>query len=169
VTGKDKQMATHIVCALLDSAGDAEKVFHALREAGFPGEDISIVMRDWSEERETGEARASPMAIGAIAGAVAGASPGLLATLASVLVPGLGWAWAAGPLIAVLGAAPGAMVGASVRGIGACQFPEEKSRLCQERLEQGHVLVAVHARQEDTPRAASILSQHEAQEIFCTV
>jgi hypothetical protein len=162
-------MAAHTVLALLDNAEHAATVVHALQEAGFCDKDISIVMRDWSEERAPGESRASPMAKGAIAGAVAGATPGLLATLASFLVPGLGWVWAAGPLVAVLGAAPGALFGAGVGAIGASEIPVEKSRLYQERLEQGHVLLAVHTRPEEAPRAESLLAQHKAQEIFCTV
>jgi hypothetical protein len=87
-------MATHIVLALLDNAEHAEKVLHALQEAGFSDQEISIVMRDWSEERAPGESRAPAVAPVAIAGAVVGATPGLLATLACVLVPGLGSVWA---------------------------------------------------------------------------
>jgi hypothetical protein len=162
-------MVTHTVLALLDNAEHAAKVVHALQEAGFSDQEISIVMRDWSEERASGESRASPMANGAIAGAVVGATPGLLATVTSFLVPGLGWMWAAGPLIAVLGAAPGALFGAGVGAIGASEIPVEQSRLYRERLEQGHVLLAVHTRPEEAARAESLLAQHEAQEIFCTV
>src|SRR5205814_1014850 len=113
------------------------------QEAGFSDQDISIVMRDWSEEREPRESRASPMAKGALAGAAAGATPGLLTTLASFLVPGLGGVWAVGPLIAVLGATEGVLFGAGVGATGASEMPEEKSRLYQERLEQGRVLLAV--------------------------
>ena len=166
---KEEEMAAHMVLALLDSAEHAAKVVHALQEAGFSDEEISIVMRHWSEERSPGESRASLVAKGAIVGGVVGASPGLLATLASLLVPGLGWVWAAGPLVAVLGAAPGALFGAGVAEIGASEIPAEKSHLYRERVEQGHVLLAVHTRQEDAPRAASLLAQHGAQEIFCTV
>lgn len=162
-------MATHTVLALLDDAEHAEKVLHTLQEAGFSDQEISIVMRDWSEEREPGESRASLMATGAIVGAVAGATPGLLVTLASFLVPGLGWVRAVGPLITLLGATPGVLFGAGVGEIGDSLIPEEKSRLYQSRLEEGHVLLAVHTRPEEVPRAESILSQHGAREIFCTV
>ena len=162
-------MATHTVLALLENAEHTEKVVHTLQEAGFSKNDISIVMRDWSEEGKPGESRASLMAKGAIAGAVAGATPGLLATLASFLVPGLGWVLAVGPLAAVLGATPGVLFGAGLGAIGDSLMPEEKSRLYQERLERGHVLLAVRTRQEEAPRTESILSQHGAQEIFCTV
>jgi hypothetical protein len=162
-------MKTHTVLALLDNAEHAEKVIHALLEAGFSDNDISIVMRDWSMEPEPGDSRAPLMVKGAIAGAVAGATPGLITTLASFLVPGLGWVRAVGPLMAVLGAAPGVLFGAGVAEIGASELPEEKTRLYQGRLEQGHVLLAVHTGQEDVPRAEGLLSRHEAQEIFCTV
>lgn len=162
-------MAAHTVLALLENAEQTEKVLHTLQEAGFSDRDISIVMRDWSQGREPGESRASLMAKGTIVGAVAGATPGLLATLASFLVPGLGWVQAVGPLIALLGATPGVLLGAGVGAIGASLIPEEKSRLYQERLEHGHVLLAVHTGQEEAPRVESILSQHGAQEIFCTV
>jgi hypothetical protein len=162
-------VATHTVLALLENAEHTEKVVHILQEAGVSDKEISIVMRDWSEEREPGESRASLMAKGAIAGAVAGATPGLLATVASFLVPGLGGMQAVGPLLAVLGATPGAALGAGVGEIGDSLMPEEKSRLYQERLEQGHVLLAVHTRREEAPRVERILSQHGAQEIFCTV
>ena len=82
---REEGRAAHTVLALLDNAEHAERVVGALQEAGFSDQDISMVMRDWSEEREPRESRASPMAKGAIAGAVAGATPGLLATLASFL------------------------------------------------------------------------------------
>src|SRR5690349_15919053 len=156
-SGKKQEMADHTVLALLDNAEHAEKVVHALLEAGFPEKEISIVMRHWAQEREPEESRPSPTAKGAIAGAVIGATPGLLTALASLLVPGLGWVWAAGPLIAILGATPGALFGAGVGAIGASEFPEEKSRLYQEQLEQGRVLLAVHTRQQEAPRAESIL------------
>jgi hypothetical protein len=162
-------VAAHTVLALLENAEHTERVVHALQEAGFSDEEISVVMRDWSQEREPGEARAPLMAKGAIAGAVAGATPGLLATVASFLVPGLGWVQAVGPLVAVLGATPGVLFGAGVGAIGDSLLPKEKSRLYQERLEQGHVLLAVHTRPKEAPRAESILSQHGAQEIFHTV
>src|ERR1043166_2143938 len=97
-------MATQTVLALLENAEHTERVVHALQKAGFSDEEISVVMRDWSQEREPGEARAPLMAKGAIVGAVAGATPGLVATVASFLVPGLGWVQAVGPLLAVLGA-----------------------------------------------------------------
>jgi uncharacterized membrane protein len=162
-------VATHTVLALLENAEHTERVVHALQEAGFSDKEISIVMRDWSQEREPGKARASLMVKGAIAGAVAGATPGLLATVASFLVPGLGWVQAVGPLVAVLGATPGVLFGAGVGAIGDSLLPEETSRLYQERLNQGHVLLAVHMRQKEAPRVESILSQHGAQEIFRTV
>jgi uncharacterized membrane protein len=132
---KDEEMTTHTVLALLDNAEHAEKVVHTLQEAVFSDKEISIVRRDGSEERAPGESRASPMAQGAIAGAFVGATPGFLATLASFLVPGLGWVWAAGPLFAVLAATEGALFGAGVAEIGASEISEEKSRLYRERLE----------------------------------
>jgi hypothetical protein len=61
------------------------------------------------------------------------------------------------------------MFGAGVGAIGASEMPAEKSRLYRERLEQGHVLLAVHTRPEEKARAQSLLAQHAAQEIFCTV
>jgi hypothetical protein len=160
---------THTVLALLDDVQHTEKTVHTLQEAGFSDKDISVVMRDWSEEREPGASRASLIQAYAIAGAVAGAAPGLLATMASLLIPGLGWVRAIGLLMAVLGAVPGGGFGLAVGAIGASDISEEQARIYEERLKKGHILLAVRTRQKDTPRAKSILSQHGAQEIFCTV
>src|SRR5262249_58232269 len=111
ILDKEEEIGTNTVLALLDNAEQAEKAVHALQAAGFSDQEISIVMRDWSEEPEPGTTRVSMMAKGAIAGGVAGATPGLLTTLASFLIPGLRWVQAIGPLIAILGATPGVLFG----------------------------------------------------------
>jgi hypothetical protein len=165
----EEKVATHTVLALLDDVQQTAKTVHTLQEAGFSDRDISVVMRDWSEEREPGASRASLIRESAIAVGVAGAAPGLLATMASLLIPGLGWVRAIGLLMAVLGAIPGVGFGLAVGAIGASNIPEEQLRIYEERLKKGQILLAVRTRQKDAPRAKSLLSRHGAQEIFCTV
>jgi len=178
---KRQTVAASTVIALLDNVEHTERVVHALRQAGFTDRDLSVVMRDWSEQRESekpgesgepeepGEARSTLIAKDTAAGAVAGSLPGLLGTLVGLVVPGLGALRVVGPLMAALGAAEGALFGAAIGEIAASEIPEEQSRIYEERLKQGHVLLAVHSNQEAAPRAERILAEHGAQEVFRTV
>jgi hypothetical protein len=162
-------MAASTVIALLDNVEHTGRVVHALQEAGFSDRELSIAMHDWSEQREAGESRTTLIVEDTVAGAIAGALPGLVGTLVSLFVPGLGFVRAFGPIVAALGATAGTLFGAAIGEISASEIPEEKSRIYEERLKQGHVLLAVHTNQEEAPRAEQILSEHGAQEVFRAV
>lgn len=127
----------------------AEEAHKALRQAGFPENQISIVTR--GEQGETGGAVAEPgneAGTGAATGAAAGAGLAALASLGMTfgIIPVIGPVLAIGPLAAALlsavgGAAAGGLVGALV-GMG---LPREEAEYYQEEVQGGRTLVTVRA------------------------
>jgi hypothetical protein len=162
-------VVTVTILAFVDGVEHAEEVVHALKDADLAGEDLSIVMHDWSKQGEPGMSRGKLITEDSVAGAIAGALPGLLGTFVSLFVPGLGFVRAFGPIVAALGAAEGTLVGAAIGVISASEIPEERSRLFEKRLKQGHVLLAVHTNEDDAPRVERIFAEHGAREVFRTV
>jgi hypothetical protein len=128
----------------MDDAQHTEKAVHALHEAGFSNKELSVVMRDWSENGESEVSRASAIQASTLAVAVAGAAPGLLVTLASLSIPGLGWLRAIGTLGAALGAVPGAAYGLAVGELCADAFPEQQSRVEEESVKLTMALIAIN-------------------------
>ncbi|WP_026370896.1 general stress protein [Kallotenue papyrolyticum] len=170
-------MAKNVV-GLFDTRQDAEDAVRALRDAGFPANDISLVAgntREYDEfttaPAESGTEAEEGAGIGATGGAVLGGLAGLLVGLGVLTIPGVGPVVAAGSLATVLGStALGAGIGAAAGGlVGAlvgAGIPEEEANIYAESIRRGGTLVMVQvASDEEADRAAEIMDRYNVVDI----
>ena len=158
------------ITALFDTYDHAASAVRAIRDAGIPSADISMIANNVAGELDADVDAGEGAAAGAGVGAVAGGGAGLLAGLGAVAIPGIGPVIAGGWLLATaVGALAGAAVGGAAGGLlGALAnagVPEEEAHVYAEGVRRGGTLVSVRA---DTPRAdsiAAILSHAEGVDI----
>ena len=146
------------------AAGDA---IEALKNAGFGGDDISVLMPDEtkvapaSDDTNEDFGSAGP----AVAGGVLGGAAGWLVGIGSFMIPGVGPFIGAGALIASLaGAAIGATAGALASGLARMGVPEEEARWYEQEAHGGRTLVTVRAGDRYT-EARELLRRYGAYEV----
>jgi hypothetical protein len=146
------RMTTHrqITVGVFERPEQAGDALLALKEAGFPADDISII----TPERETAEIRARAPATtatgyasgGAVIGGLLGVVVGWLGALGALAIPGVGPVLGAGALAAMAG---GSAVGMSVGALGgalvALGVRDEEATWYEHELRRGGTLVAVAA------------------------
>jgi uncharacterized membrane protein len=142
-------MANTVVCMTQDRE-QAEKIVAALREANFSNTGISVVLADVApsqalqpiEDNKSTEGAA----IGAGTGGVIGGVLGWLAGIGALALPGIGPFLAAGPIVAAIsGVAVGGTVGGLAGGLTGLGFSDDEVNRYLGRIQEGHVLVAVHS------------------------
>jgi CBS domain-containing protein len=153
------------VAGLFRDRDSAERAIEDLKEAGFKGDQIGIVMRDPSgggrvtERRETdrhGSHATSGAMTGVVGGGLLGGLAGYLLAIGALTIPGIGPVLAGGAIAEALGlgvigttAAVGAGIGAAAGGlVGALVgmgIPEEEARYFEKGLGTEEVLVTVKA------------------------
>jgi len=134
------------VIGLFDTQIQARRAIEALKTAGFPDEQMSIVMRNRHDQAVAGGRadRAENEAAAALGGGVVGSLAGLAVGLSALSVPGIGPVLAAGPLAAtVAGGAMGAVTGGLLGALIDEGVPEEDARHYQGGVERGAVLLTV--------------------------
>jgi hypothetical protein len=154
------------VVSVFPEVRQAKAAIHELTQNGFRSEDIGLVANrevSSTEEESTGDTQHN-IGQGAGVGAVIGGAGGLLLSLASLAIPGIGPIVAAGPLVAALGGAGvGATVGTVVGALRSTGVPEQEAQYYHEAVRRGDVLVTVRAdTQSDAERARDILDRHGA-------
>jgi len=169
-------MATNIV-ALYDDLSTAQQVVKALRDAGIPSADISLVALDAAGEfgkyitkttTKVKDSTADGVDKGAGVGALVGGLGGLLVGLGALAIPGIGPVLAAGPLAtavaaivgAGVGAAAGGAVGGIIGGLIDLGIPEEQANYYAEGIRRGGVLVTARTSDADTDRAHAIMDSY---------
>jgi hypothetical protein len=158
MTAPSSNWAQGLVVGHFRDRDGAERGIRALRDAGFPLDQIGVAMRDRSEQTEliedTGTKAAEGAAAGAVSGGVLGGILGLLIGTGALVIPGVGPVVAGGALASALGitgatAAAGAGIGAATGGVlGAllgAGISEEEARYFDQRFREGGVLVTVSA------------------------
>src|SRR5205823_4609788 len=140
------------VIGVFDDGLSARDAIHALKEAGFSGPDISILVPDADASREfaseTGVATREGAGRGALAGGVLGGLAGWLIGIGALAVPGVGPLLAAGALGAALsGLAVGAGVGAIAGALVGIGVPEDEAAWYEQEVRGGRALVSVVARE----------------------
>lgn len=126
-----------------------ERAVGALREAGFPSADVSVLLPEalGASEFATEKATKAPegATTGAGTGAVIGGAFGWLVGIGALAIPGLGPFIAAGPIVAALaGIGVGGAVGGFTGALIGMGIPEYEAKLYEGRLTKGGILVAVH-------------------------
>lgn len=156
---------------------EAERALSELRDSGFPMDRVSVITKD-REGKENlanehltkqGNKADEGAAAGAATGGALGTIAGLLVGLGAIAVPGVGPVLLAGATAttlattlsgAAIGAAAGGLIGALI-GLGV---PEERARVYNDRVSQGHYLVMVEGSDEEIRMAESALHRQGIQE-----
>jgi hypothetical protein len=158
-----------IVSGLFDSYERAAEAVKALKQAGIPAGDISLVANN-AVEADKSLHIADDAEAGTAAGAVIGGAGGLLAGLGALAIPGIGPVVAGGWLVATaIGAVTGAIFGLAAGGIiGALTsagIPEEEAHVYAEGIRRGGALVTARVPDELVDSAEAILQQAEAVDV----
>jgi hypothetical protein len=159
------------VVGLFDDFSMAQHVVKDLQDAGFRREDISLIANDATNQYATYK-ESTPVdddvtpGEGASFGAVVGALTGALAALGSLVIPGVGLAIVAGPIIGALtGAVAGGVTGGVVAALIDSGVSKEEAPYYAEGVRRGGTLITVQAADADASRARDILSRHSAVNI----
>ena len=165
---EDKKTAVY---GIYKSVAAAEIAVDTLTSAGFASDDISVLMPDQESSREFAHENATKApegaATGAATGGAVGGTLGLLAGIGALAIPGVGPLIAAGPIVGALaglgaGGAVGGLVGALV-GMG---IPEYEAKRYEGRINDGGVLLSVHAStSEQVTQAKELLERSGAEAI----
>jgi len=164
-------MADKAVFCIAKTEGQAVQIVEAARDAGFTGDDISVLLPDRGTSREFAHEMQTKAPEGATTGAVTcgvlGGIAGWLVGIGSLAIPGLGPFIAAGPIMAALG---GATVGATAGGFTGALIgmgiPEYEAKRYDGRIREGNILISVHTDDRDeTSRAKDIMKHAGAEDI----
>ncbi len=142
-------MAHPLVLALFPNPAAAAVAARALHASGVERDQISVVSRSHDEEGALAEQMdATPGADiedSRPAARLGELGAQVLAAIA-VVMPGIGPIVAAGPLAAGLGEAAGHVAGGVASTLKAAGVPAQRAEQIEEAVEQGSVLLAVHAK-----------------------
>jgi hypothetical protein len=160
------------VAGLFADQASAEQAIHALKAAGFTGDQIGVAMRGRTaqgvlmEEAQAAEGATA----GALGGGLLGGLTGFLIGIGALAIPGFGPVVAGGVLAsafgiaggtALAGAGLGAAAGGVVGALTAVGVPEPAARHLEAGFRAGRVLVTVEAGAR-VLEAMAILDRHGA-------
>lgn len=170
-------MAKTTVVGLFDNYKDAQSAVNDLEAAGFGHNDVSLVSNNADSSFGTHESAGSTGGLnaggaarglvgGAAEGAVLGGLTGLAASLALLLIPGIGPVAAIGPLAATLsGAGLGAAGGGIIGGLTGFGIPKHEAGVYSEGVRRGGTLVTVRTDESRADEAAGILDRYNPVDI----
>lgn len=164
------------VVGLFDEWDDAQHVVNDLEAAGFPRKDISIVASNATQrfgshatsgqEHSKGGSVIGGAVGGAAEGAVIGGLTGLAASVALLLIPGIGPIAAIGPLSAFLsGAGIGALGGGVIGGLANLGIPHEEAGYYAEGVRRGGTLVTLTTSDDRADEAMRIFDRYNPVDI----
>ena len=162
------------VMCIVKTQVEAESIVSQLQVAGFPNNDISVLLPDQQGSKDFAHEHNTKAPEGAIAGVgaggVLGGTLGLLAGIGALAIPGIGPFIAAGPLLAALGgAAAGAAVGGVAGALVGMGIPEVEAKKYEGKLKDGNILIAVHAETADQQKQVEqIYKSARADDVFST-
>lgn len=162
---------SHTISALYKDHGAAQAAIDQLTLYGFDRSDISLVVAENGFGKNTvklEENTKAPegVAIGATAGAVAGAALAGLTTVGAVVTTGGAALLAAGPIISALaGAGVGAGAGGVIGGLIGLGMPETEAKYVDEYLGRGHVLVGVAIEKKDEEKVKKLLNSAHPEKV----
>lgn len=164
-------MNNEAVVGLVPSRDRAEDIAIALQQAGFSGNELSVLLPDQSGTRDFAHENNTKAPEGAVAGAgtggVVGGTLGVLAGIGALAIPGVGPLIAAGPIMAALsGAAAGAVVGGLGGALVGLGIPEIEAKQYETKVKDGNILLSVHVNSSQSrDRAKDIMKQFGAYDI----
>ena len=167
-------MKSKAIFGIYKSRPDVERALGALRDAGFPSADVSVLLPEnmGADQFTTEKATKAPegATTGAGTGAVIGGALGWLVGIGALAIPGIGPLVAAGPIVAMLaGVGVGGAVGGFAGALIGMGIPEYEAKLYAGRLAKGGILLAVHAETAgEVTRAKEVLQATGAEDISST-
>jgi hypothetical protein len=161
------------VFGIVKDRAQAEHIVSELKNAGFPYQDVSVLMADKTGTRDFAHEHNTKAPEGATAGAgtggVVGGTLGLLAGIGALSIPGLGPFIAAGPVMATLsGAAVGATVGGITGALVGLGMPEYEAKRYEGKLKTGNILVSAHTDDANERRRAKEIFEAAGAEDIST-
>lgn len=164
---------------------NARRFVAAVLDHGSAAEDVSVLARDtnsWlgtdqeghienAEEHGLKSSGPSGATVGAAAGAGVGIGVGVLASLATMFIPGVGWVVGAGSLAATLAAAAGSAGAGAIAGglyghMRDVGMPQEASEEFAADYDNEHVIVAVTIAPDRLPLLREIADKYKASRRF---
>jgi hypothetical protein len=160
------------ICRLYDSYIDADRVVLALKSAGVPPSETSVISNNsdtWYRAAKTdsvvparkdgADSEADGKVEGAAIGAAIGATAATAASLVTMLaIPGVGAVVGAGWLAAVLGSmAIGGVTGGLLGALTNAGISEEDAQVFVEGVRRGGTLVAARVPQTELPRVEAMM------------
>ena len=163
-------MSDNQVFCIAKSHQQAEQIVDRLQTAGFPSDEISVLLTETGGKHDIGPVKATKApegtATGVAAGGLTGGVLGLLAGIGALAIPGVGPFIAAGPIMAALsGAAIGGTTGGLVGGLIGLGIPEIEAKRYEHKLKTGNYLIAVHADGDREDVAKEIFENAGAEDI----
>ncbi|WP_066383966.1 MULTISPECIES: signal transduction histidine kinase LytS [unclassified Anabaena] len=153
---------------------DFEKALHELKNIGFPMDRVSVIARDEdgkfvSPELQMQEQVDEGVRMGVISGGVLGGLGGLLIGLGTIAIPGIGPVILAGATATAIattlaGASIGAVTGGLLGGLISLGIPEERARVYEGRVRQGHYLMMIDGTNAEISQAEVILHRCGVEE-----
>jgi hypothetical protein len=140
----------NVVVGVFSDNSRARDAIGALKDAGFKGDDISVLMPDRGETRDaatdTENEAGTGAATGAVAGGILGGLGGFLVGMGALAIPVFGPFIAAGAFATALaGVAAGAAVGAIAGALVGMGIPKEEAEWYEGEVHGGRTLVTVRA------------------------
>jgi hypothetical protein len=144
------QTSRDVAVGVFNDPDAARDALRALKDAGFSGEDISVLMPDRGDARdvarEAGTKAGEGAGTGAVAGGILGGLTGWLVGVGALAIPGVGPLIAAGAFASALtGAAVGAGAGAIAGALIGMGLPEPEAKEYEQQVRSGRTLVVVRA------------------------
>lgn len=151
-------MTKNAVFCIAKDRIQAESIVAALKTAGFPSTDISVLLPDTSGTRDFAHEQNTKVPEGATTGVVAGMGSGAilgwLAGIGTLAIPGVGPFIAAGPIMAALGgAAVGGATGGIIGALVGLGIPEYEAKHYDGKINSGNALISVHTDNSDEEKA----------------
>jgi hypothetical protein len=166
---ESSQMSSSVICTA--NIRQTESIIRNLKDAGFQGNDISVLMADQAQTRDFAYEKNTKAPEGATAGAgtglVIGGTLGWLAGIGLLAIPGLGPFIAAGPIMAALsGAAVGGTLGGLTGALIGMGLPEIEAKLYESKVKAGNSLISVQSEDcNECERARIIFERAGAKDI----
>lgn len=161
-------MSHPLVLALFDTPAAAAAGTRAVHALGVTRDSISVVSRNHDEEgafaKQMDATPGADIEDSRVAARLGELSGQVLAAIALVM-PGIGPIVAAGPLSAGLGEAAGHVAGGVAFVLSGAGVPEDRAQALQRAVENGSVLIGVHASAADAAAIRDALAQSGATEV----
>ncbi len=148
-----------LLTGLFTNRESVDNAYLLLHEKGYTNDEINIIMSDETrakyfphdtDENSIGDKVLEGAGKGAAIGGTIGTITGIVAALAtSFVIPGLG-ILIAGPIAAALaGAGTGIVTGGIIGSLMGAEISEEQAKLYTSEVKNGHILLAIHPKNED--------------------